>query len=100
MKMQMAMGPEHWLHHGYVPTYADGQVNRCPSCLRSQWYIGRSTAECAFCGTALPLESTGWEGNSLGTTYWDRDVIEQRWHSGDDHDRAKRRREAVWEFEL
>lgn len=100
MRTQSPVASEHWLHHGYLPTYADGEMNRCPGCLRSQWYIGRSTAECAFCGTALPLERAGWEGNSLGSTYWDRDLIEQGWHSGDEHDRAKRRREAVWEFEL
>lgn len=100
MNMQMPAGAAQRLLHGYLPVYADGQVNRCPGCWRSQWYIGRSTAECAFCGTALPLERTGWEGNTLGATYWDRDLIEQGWHSGDEHDRAKRRREAVWEFEL
>lgn len=35
-------------------TYIDGEVNRCPGCNRSNWYIGRMSAECAFCGTALP----------------------------------------------
>lgn len=28
---------------------------RCPGCNRSHWIIGRVTAECCFCGTALPL---------------------------------------------
>jgi hypothetical protein len=27
----------------------------CPGCGRSHWLIGRATAECAFCATALPL---------------------------------------------
>ena len=31
------------------------QVNHCPGCGRSHWYIGRLSAECGFCGTALPL---------------------------------------------
>ena len=43
--------------HGYSPTYWAGEVNHCPGCGRSQWIIGRITAECAFCATALPLEN-------------------------------------------
>jgi hypothetical protein len=30
-------------------------VNHCPGCGRTQWLIGRMSAECAFCSTALPL---------------------------------------------
>jgi len=40
---------------GYSVVYHDGRVNHCPGCGRSQWLIGRSTAECAFCATAVPL---------------------------------------------
>lgn len=29
--------------------------DRCHGCGRSQWHIGRVTAECAFCATAVPL---------------------------------------------
>jgi glutaredoxin 2 len=36
-------------------TYRDGETNHCPGCARSQWIIGRLSAECAFCSTALPL---------------------------------------------
>ena len=35
--------------------YHIGETNHCPGCGRSQWIIGRATAECAFCSTALPL---------------------------------------------
>ena len=91
--------PAQWRMHGYLPLYHQGEVNRCPGCLRSQWLIGRSTAECAFCGTALPLENAGWEGSALGGIYWDRDLIRQGWHSLDDHDSGRRRHEAVWNFE-
>jgi hypothetical protein len=35
--------------------YIAGETNHCPGCDRSHWIIGRSTAECAFCHTALPL---------------------------------------------
>jgi hypothetical protein len=35
--------------------YLAGEINHCPGCGRSQWLIGRMTAECAFCSTAIPL---------------------------------------------
>jgi hypothetical protein len=40
---------------GFVPLYHSDTVNRCPACGHRHWHIGRSTAECAFCATALPL---------------------------------------------
>ncbi len=36
-------------------SYHEHQTNHCPGCNRTNWLIGRLTAECAFCGTALPL---------------------------------------------
>ena len=42
---------------GYHAVYRANQVNHCPGCGRTHWYIGRSMAECAFCTTALPLEN-------------------------------------------
>jgi hypothetical protein len=39
-------------HHIVYRTNAD---NHCPGCGRSHWYIGRISAECGFCGTAVPL---------------------------------------------
>lgn len=42
---------------GYHVVYRDHQANHCPGCGRCQWLIGRLMAECAFCATALPLES-------------------------------------------
>lgn len=41
--------------NGYVGLYEPGEFNRCPGCGNSHWYVGRTTAECAFCSTALPL---------------------------------------------
>lgn len=38
-----------------APLYRVGECNRCPGCGRSSWHVGRSSAECAFCGTALSL---------------------------------------------
>lgn len=40
---------------GYVILYHRAETNHCPGCGRSQWLVGRSTAECAHCGTALPI---------------------------------------------
>lgn len=48
---------------GYHIAYRENEVNHCPGCGRSHWYIGRLSAECGFCGTALPL----LEGLSTGS---------------------------------
>jgi hypothetical protein len=40
---------------GYHAVYREHEVNHCPGCGRIQWLIGRVSAECAFCATALPL---------------------------------------------
>lgn len=47
---------------GYqVLFHADG-VNRCPGCHGTNWLVGRITAECARCGTALPLAEAATMG--------------------------------------
>ena len=68
--------------HGYAPLYRSNALNHCPGCGGAQWLIGRSTAECAYCATALPLEHTGLEGCALGGIYWDRDMFRHGWHYG------------------
>ncbi|WP_354306630.1 hypothetical protein [Sphingomonas trueperi] len=40
---------------GYRMAYRPHETNPCPGCGQSHWMVGRMTAECAFCGTALPL---------------------------------------------
>ncbi len=40
---------------GYHAVYRENQVNHCPGCGRTHWYVGRTLAECGFCATALPL---------------------------------------------
>lgn len=40
---------------GHHVVYRTNASNHCPGCGRSHWYIGRITAECGFCGTAVPL---------------------------------------------
>lgn len=42
--------------------YRPHEANHCPGCGQSHWMVGRVTAECAFCGTALPLVA----GSSAG----------------------------------
>ena len=43
---------------GHHIVYRANEANRCPGCGRSQWYVGRVSAECGFCGTAVPLAET------------------------------------------
>jgi hypothetical protein len=40
---------------GHHIVYRADASNHCPGCGRSHWYIGRISAECGFCGTAIPL---------------------------------------------
>ncbi len=52
---------------GRHAVYRPHEVNHCPGCGRSHWHIGRVTAECAFCATALPLAT---EGRGSGTVLY------------------------------
>lgn len=47
---------------GYHVVYRQGEVNHCPACGRTHWYVGRLSAECGFCSAALPLMETGMTG--------------------------------------
>ena len=47
---------------GYHAVYHDGEINHCPGCGRTHWLIGRVSAECAFCSTALPLRREVFDG--------------------------------------
>ena len=40
---------------GHHVVYRSGETNRCPSCGRGHWYVGRYLAECGFCATAIPM---------------------------------------------
>ena len=44
---------------GYRIAFRPGEQNICPGCGQSHWSIGRMTAECAFCATALPINTGG-----------------------------------------
>ena len=54
-RLPLAAPPE---GRGWRPVYRSGEVNRCPGCGRSNWWV-RSMAECGFCATALPIVSDG-----------------------------------------
>jgi hypothetical protein len=55
---------------GYHAVYRESEVNHCPGCGRTHWYLGRMLAECAFCGTALPLQEAYRQGASATVTGW------------------------------
>jgi hypothetical protein len=40
---------------GYRVLYRPGGSNVCPGCGGTHWHVGRSSAECASCCTALPF---------------------------------------------
>lgn len=40
---------------GFMPLYRAGDTNHCPGCGSSNWHVGRMSAECAVCETAIPL---------------------------------------------
>lgn len=50
------------LDRGYHISYRGDGTDRCPGCGRQHFHIGRVLAECAFCGTAIPLP----EATNLG----------------------------------
>ena len=55
---------------GYHVVYREHEVNHCPGCGRTQWLIGRMSAECAFCSTALPLKEAYTRGPAPAVTFW------------------------------
>lgn len=51
---------------GYHVMFRSGGQNVCPGCGGSHWHVGRVTAECAYCLTALPIEQQqGCDGVGL-----------------------------------
>ena len=40
---------------GYHAVFRQNETNHCPGCGRTNWYVGRVSAECGFCSTALPI---------------------------------------------
>ena len=44
---------------GYHAVYRQHETNHCPGCGRTHWLVGRVSAECGFCATALPFAGSG-----------------------------------------
>jgi hypothetical protein len=80
---------------GFRPMYRENEVNTCPGCGMAQWLVGRATAECAFCATALPLEHTGVEGRSSAANFWKHDMMRRGHFDGYSH-RSDWDEQAVW----
>lgn len=51
--------PPHPSLRGYHAVYRQQETNHCPGCGRTHWYVGRISAECCFCATALPFAGPG-----------------------------------------
>jgi hypothetical protein len=66
---------------GYHVVYREHEVNHCPGCSRTHWYVGRTMAECAFCSTALPLEASKLVGPSGATIQVRRPVFQPEEHA-------------------
>jgi hypothetical protein len=49
---------------GHHIVYRANAENHCPGCGRSHWYIGRLSAECGFCGTAVPLAEARFDDSA------------------------------------
>lgn len=43
----------------YQTYYRPGVVTHCPGCQGTNWLVGRFSAECAHCGTALEMRNDG-----------------------------------------
>jgi hypothetical protein len=65
---------------GHHIVYRVNDANHCPGCGRSQWYVGRVSAECGFCGTAVPLAETALHdaGRSVPAAANSKKVADQR----------------------
>jgi hypothetical protein len=49
---------------GYRVVYRAQERNFCPGCGRSHWWLGRMSAECCSCGTAIPFADIQLSGNA------------------------------------
>lgn len=66
---------------GYHVVYREHEVNHCPGCSRTHWYVGRTMAECAFCQTALPLEASKQVGQGGVTIHVGRSAFPREEHA-------------------
>jgi hypothetical protein len=64
---------------GYHAVYRENEVNHCPGCGRTHWIIGRVSAECAFCTTALPLAEASMRSHAGPVTIQHRNGDHHAW---------------------
>ncbi len=63
---------------GYTPVYREHQTNHCPGCGRTNWIVGRVSAECAFCATALPLKEASRRSDTAVHAHNNRPIFFQK----------------------
>ena len=77
----LPVGSEGFAHdpqsRGYGIVYREDEVNHCPGCGRTDWYVGRVSAECGFCATALPLASATARGAGTVTRVRARPILSE-----------------------
>ena len=71
---RVGRGPPELANRGYQVLFRPNESNRCPGCGNAQWHVGRVSAECFFCGTALPLADAKWGGDGFSHRYPDASV--------------------------
>ena len=64
---------------GYHAVYREHEVNHCPGCGRTQWIIGRVSAECAFCATALPLAEASMRSHGRPVVIFHKNAEHRAW---------------------
>jgi hypothetical protein len=64
---------------GYHAVYRENEVNYCPGCGRTHWIIGRMSAECAFCTTALPLAEASMRSHNAPVVIQHKNAHQQAW---------------------
>ena len=62
MNAHVAIDPHSW---GYRLSFRFDQITHCPGCTHTHWLVGRSLAECALCGTAVPIDGPPRTGKLL-----------------------------------
>jgi len=64
---------------GYHAVYRENDINHCPGCGRTHWIIGRMSAECAFCTTALPLAEASMRSHNSPVVIQHKNAHQQAW---------------------
>ena len=81
--MPATSGPNEMTYHptvrGYHAVYREHAVNHCPGCGRTHWIIGRVSAECAFCATALPLAEASTHSHNRPVVIQHKNGTQHAW---------------------